>query len=304
MVHLPKQFVHTLKEIHKEKAESWLDTFDQFLVECEKRWDMEIMPHFDLSYHFVAPARLKDGTEIVVKLAVPNKEFNAEVEALTLFNGKGMVKIIDVDLAKGILILERLLPGETLASLDSDEEATLIAAQVMKNLWIPAPFSSGIPTALQREKNLEDIVKLCEDSLGPITKEILQEALGIFQEMNKMPATPYLLHGDLHHYNILSADREREPWLAIDPKGLIGDKEYDVIQFLLNKLPNENAAHVIEKRIDILVEELNLDKKKVLLWGFSHAVLATCWTIGEDGHYNEAFFKTIDVFKNLRSGIA
>jgi streptomycin 6-kinase len=87
--------------------------------------------------------------------------------------------------------------------------------------------------------------------------------------------------------------------LAIDPKGLIGDREYDLIQFLLNKLPTANLTEVIEKRIDIFVEELNLDKKAIISWGFAHAVLATCWTVQDDGSYSEAFFDTINVFKLL-----
>jgi streptomycin 6-kinase len=116
--------------------------------------------------------------------------------------------------------------------------------------------------------------------------------------MNAMPDKSYLLHGDLHHYNILTA--AREPWLAIDPKGLIGDREYDVIQYLLNKLPNGDSTHVIEKRIDIFVKELNLDKKRMLSWGFAHSVLATCWTVQEDGRYNEPFFDAIHIFKRLK----
>ncbi|RBW67579.1 aminoglycoside phosphotransferase family protein [Bacillus taeanensis] len=299
MIRLPKQFVKTIKDVHKEKAEKWLKDFDRLIYDCEKRWQMEIMSPFALSYNFVAPAMLKDGTEIVIKLVVPGEEFLAEVEALKLFDGNGIVKIIDVDIEKGVLLLERLIPGKTLASLENDEEATHIASQVMKKLWIPSPNAARVPTTVQREKQLINIYRRYTEGIGPITKEILQEAVGTFKSMNSMLNKPFLLHGDLHHYNILMAGRES--WLAIDPKGLIGDREYDVIQFLLNKLPNENLTTVIEKRIDIFVEELNLDKKRILLWGFSHAVLATCWTIQEDGSYNETFFNTINAFKHLYS---
>lgn len=299
MSSLPKQFVQTIREVHKGKAEVWLSDFESLVNDCEKRWQMKIMPPFDLSFNFVAPAIREDGTEVVIKLVVPGDEFVSEVEALKLFNGNGIVKIIDVDIAKGILILERLSPGQTLASLENEEEAAHIASQVMKKLWIPVPSnSSSIPTTMHMEEKLINIYKRNTEGLGPITKEILQEAVDTYRSMSAMPDKPFLLHGDLHHYNILMA--AREPWLAIDPKGLIGDREYDVIQYLLNKLPNGDATHVIEKRIDIFVKELNLDKKRMLSWGFAHSVLATCWTVQEDGSYSKPFFDAIHVFKRLK----
>ncbi|WP_141433883.1 aminoglycoside phosphotransferase family protein [Bacillus sp. 03113] len=301
MIQLPNQFVQTIKDVHKHKAEKWLADFDQLIEDCEKRWDMKVLAPFDLSYNFVAPAKRKDGTDVVIKLVVPSEEFLSEVEALTLFNGNGMVKIIDVDLEKGIVILERLIPGKTLASLVDEEEATRIASQVMKKLWIPAPNTSNIPTTRQMEQKLIRIFQKYPEGFGPITKEILQEAVDTFKMMNSRRSNLFLLHGDLHHYNILIG--KGESWVAIDPKGLIGDREYDVIQFLLNKLPDYHLETVIEKRIDILVEELNLDKQSILSWGFSHTVLATCWTIQEDGRYDKTFFKAINAFKCLLKNI-
>lgn len=298
MSSLPKQFFQTLRDVHKGKADGWLRDFDRLIYDCEERWQMKMMSPFDLSFNYVAPAKRKDGTEVVVKLVIPGDEFVSEVDALKLFNGNGIINIIDVDIEKGILILERLIPGKTLALLENEEEAAHIASQVMKKLWMPVPSnSSSIPTTFHMEKKLINIFKKNTEGLGPITKEILQEAMDNYKSMNAMPDKPFLLHGDLHHYNILMA--AREPWLAIDPKGLIGDREYDVIQYLLNKLPNGNSTHVIEKRIDIFVKELNLDKKRILSWGFAHSVLATCWTVQEDGRYSEPFYEAIHVFKSL-----
>ncbi|MEH7123929.1 aminoglycoside phosphotransferase family protein [Bacillus sp. JJ1773] len=241
---------------------------------------------------------LFDGLEVVIKLTVPSEEFLSEVEALVLFNGHGMVRIVDVDRIKGVLLLERLKPGTTLASLENNEEAAYIASQVMKKLWSPAPKSVHIPHFKERGISLDKIYKDNPEGLGPITKEMLQEATEIFRKLVETQTERFLLHGDLHHYNILRTGTDS--WLAIDPKGLIGDREYDVIQFLLNKLPDDQIIEVIEKRIDIFVKELNLDKNRILLYGSSHAVLATCWSIQDSGTYDEGFFKAIHVFKDLR----
>jgi streptomycin 6-kinase len=292
---LPDKFVHTMMNIHKEKAEEWLKNFDNMIADYEARWELNIQEPFDLSFNFVAPAVRKNGREVVLKVVLSRKEFLAELEAIKLMNGKGMVELLEYDLNLGVMLLERLTPGHTLAAIEDDEEAARIASQVMKRLWVPAPEKTEIQTVIDRENSLKRITYNNPDGFGPISKETLEEALKIFSELNREITPSYLLHGDLHHFNIL---KNGNSWTAIDPKGLIGDREYDLIQYLLNKLPESNVNDIIEKRVDIFVNELNLDKERVLLRGFSHAVLSTCWTI-EDGNFSETFLNTIQVFKNL-----
>jgi len=90
--------------------------------------------------------------------------------------------------------------------------------------------------------------------------------------------TPVVLHGDLHHFNILRA--QRADWLTIDPKGLAGDRCFDVCQFLRN--PHEVPPSVNGRRLDIFCAELGLDRERTKAWCFVHAVLDACWDF-EDG---------------------
>ncbi|NDI36284.1 aminoglycoside phosphotransferase family protein [Chengkuizengella sediminis] len=84
----------------------------------------------------------------------------------------------------------------------------------------------------------------------------------------------------------------------IDPKGLIGELEYDLIQYLNNNLPlNEDKLEIIEKRIDIFTEVLGLNKKRILLWGYCHTVLSTCWSIEDDGQYDQTFYQCVGVYE-------
>jgi streptomycin 6-kinase len=292
---LPDKFVQILKNIHKEKADEWLSNFDEMIALYEKKWGLTIHDPFDLSFNFVAPATRNNGEEVVLKVVLSDKEFRAESEVLQLMKGKSMVELLEYDLDQGALILERLRPGNTLADVKDDEEAALIASQIMKELWVAAPKNSNIETVVDRENSLKRIARQHLNGFGPISKENIEEALKLFDQLNREMNQPYLLHGDLHHYNILE---NGDSWTAIDPKGLIGDREYDVIQYLMNKLPESNVKDTIEKRINIFVEELDLDKERVLLRGFSHAVLSTCWTI-EDGNFNEKFLRTIEIFQEL-----
>ncbi|WP_087998156.1 aminoglycoside phosphotransferase family protein [Gottfriedia solisilvae] len=299
MIQLPSKFVKTITDIHKEKGEEWLANFDVLIAHCEERWKMKIMPPFDLSYNFVAPAKADDGKDLVIKLTVPNEEFLSEVSALKEFNGNGMVSLIDSDLEKGVLILERLIPGETLVSIKNEDEAVLIASSIMKKLWRPAPKNSNLQSIIHRLNSLMRISQQNPEGIGPIMIGTIQEAVDIFKELANTQTDLYLLHGDLHHYNILHTSKDT--WLAIDPKGLFGEREYDTIQFLLNNLENKDILTVIDKRVDLLVDQLALDKKRLLLWGFAHAVLSTCWSLEDEGTYNEHFYKAIFVFKELYS---
>ena len=70
MRQLPNKFVQTIKSVHKENGEQWLNCFNKLIEECEERWDIQFMPPFPLSYNFVAPAVRKAQKEVVVKLGI------------------------------------------------------------------------------------------------------------------------------------------------------------------------------------------------------------------------------------------
>jgi streptomycin 6-kinase len=91
-----------------------------------------------------------------------------------------------------------------------------------------------------------------------------------------------VLHGDLHHHNVLFG--ETRGWAAIDPKGLVGEIEYEIGAALRN--PSERPElfaipAVIEKRLRRFEGMLGLDSTRALRWGFAQAVLATIWSIEE-----------------------
>jgi streptomycin 6-kinase len=295
---LPKKFVNNIVFHYKEKGKAWLEQLDELISYCEDRWCLKTENHYDLSYNYVAPAITNDGKEVVVKLSFPNIEVEHEQEALKVFNGDGIARLIDCDLARGITIIEKVSPGYMLSTVKDDVEATKIAANVIKHIWRDAPRDSSIPTLKDRENGMKHILAKHPNGHGPISKDILQRAVHMYEHMNATTKKAYLLHGDFHHYNVLKGENG---WIAIDPKGLIGEKECDLIQYLLNCLPKENAAEVIEQRINIFVDELKLDKSRLIKWGYCHTVLATCWGIDDDGNYDEngTFLNYIDVFDKL-----
>ncbi|MFG6117645.1 aminoglycoside phosphotransferase family protein [Thalassobacillus sp. B23F22_16] len=294
---LQKQFVENIQLSFSKEGESWLKRLPELIAFCENQWDLKISDPFQLSYNYVAPATRADGTELVVKLSIPGNGFRDEWEALRLFAGKGMVSVIASDEERGILLLEKLTPGKMLAEIDDEITATQIAANVLGDLHHPAPEHTRIPTTRTREENLRRQLRENPDGKGPIPREQMEKACDIFERLHKSSEQQFLLHGDFHHYNVLKSGENQ--WRAIDPKGLVGEREYDVIQFLLNKLPETETLPVIQGRIDIFAGILHLNRERLMLWGYCHSVLATSWTVDSDGNYDKRFYQAATSFEQL-----
>jgi streptomycin 6-kinase len=103
---------------------------------------------------------------------------------------------------------------------------------------------------------------------------LFQRADTLRQELLDSTPLPTPLHGDLHHFNVLLG-RNAE-WLAIDPKGLVGDRCFDVCQFFRNP-SDEPTPAMNRRRLDILCAELGLDRQRTKDWALVHAMLDACW---------------------------
>ncbi|MFC7322708.1 aminoglycoside phosphotransferase family protein [Halobacillus campisalis] len=295
---LPGEFVRKVILACPDKGEEWLSDLPQLITYCETNWNLKMHSPYKLSFNYVAPATITNGEKVVVKLGLPEEGHQEERLALRSLGKQGIVQLVDEDPVHRILILEKVEPGQMLAELEDDQQATKVAAEVIDRLIVPAAKQTALPTTKNRQNSLKQICEQNPEGLGPISSDILIQALDIFTYMNLTIKEYKILHGDFHHYNVLK--KEDQSWVAIDPKGLIGETEYDLIQFLLNKLHDHGKFEKIRERINILTEMLTLNKERLLLWGFCHAVLSTAWTVDkQSGQYNKNFYEGIDIFKTM-----
>ncbi|WP_409344592.1 aminoglycoside phosphotransferase family protein [Paenibacillus sp. MBLB4367] len=304
MIPIPEHVARTIAGVHQEKGRRWLERYDELVLRCLDKWSLrpaDVAP-FPLSYNVVAPVIRIDGSDAVLKLGVPGKDMDMEIAAVRLYDGKGMARLIDADPEQGAFLLERVKPGLTLKSVEDDEAATMAAASVMRKLHVPAPSGTLFPSTADCAKGLNKLRIRYDGGTGPLPERAVRKAERLFAELHETAANPLLLHGDLHHDNILSA--EREPWLAIDPKGLIGEAEYGVIPYLMNHLPEHNAAEIIRRRISIFADELGLRKKRIAEWSFCHAVLSAWWCIEDQTDGADDAIDTALLFESLMEEIA
>jgi streptomycin 6-kinase len=238
----------------------------------------------------VAPATRADGTTVVLKVCPPTgDEFRPQAAALRLFAGRGMVQLLDADPDHQILLLERLLPGKLLTDVEDDEQATSLAAAVMRQMGEVVPGNYPFPTVYDWGKGFLRLRRHYHGECGPFPRALLEEAETLFAELSGSMATPVLLHGDLHHDNILAA--HRQPWLAIDPKGLVGEPAYETGALLRNPLPqllqHPEPGRILARRVDQLAEELGLEHARIRGWGLAQAVLSMWWSVEDEGSFSE-----------------
>jgi streptomycin 6-kinase len=198
------------------------------------------------------------------------------------------------------MLLERLEPGVPLTTVGDDEEATSIAAGVLRQLWRPVPLDHAFPSVSDWARGFDRLRLSFGGGTGPMPATLVEEAEDLFAELLASQDEPAVLHGDLHYHNVLAA--RREPWLAIDPKGVVGEPAYDTAALLHNPvevLGTPQPGKVMERRIDLLSQELGLDRERVRGWGLAQAVLAAYWGLEDSGRvWEEAL-----VFAQLLSGI-
>lgn len=290
-------FVQTIINTFGGDGESWLTALPDLIAEATRRWNLgDIQPVSKLSYNYVAFANRKEES-IVLKLGVPGKELTSEIAALQYFDGQGVAQVLDADIEKGMLLLERLQPGNMLSEMEDDEQATRIAADVMRQLWQPAPKDKDELIQLKDWfKGFERLRGRFDGKTGPLPEKFVETVESLSAEFLKENKDETLLHGDFHHFNVLKSARG---WLAIDPKGVIGPKGYEVGPLLIN--PNDRFLNgsdpkaQTERRVAILSERLNMERERIRDWGFCHAVLSTWWSI-EDGSNWEYGIRCAEIF--------
>ncbi len=239
----------------------------------------------------------KGETPIVLKLPNPNSDEILQGKILRHYNGNGCARLIASD--KEAILIERILPGRHLTELvkdGRDDQATKIFCQTAKQLHSApcnvsmfkpvADFAGSFDRYLKRDDNI-------------ISASEVLYAKELFDSLVKSQSKPILLHADLHHDNILQDDIRG--WLAIDPKGYVGEPMYEAGLLLRNPIPHIKyfaAKEIINKRVKIIVQEMGWNRERILNWTYVQAILSTIWSI-EDKQSTKASLAVAAVLKEM-----
>ena len=230
---------------------------------------------------WVAPAELPDGTPAVLKVNFPERESEREGDALAFWAGEGAVRLLAEDESRRALLLERCEPGTQLWAEPDGEEALRIAAGRPANALAPAP-------AGHRFRLLADLARLGRRASSYVEAERPTLRARAARRGGRVPPRGraaqgelVVAHQDFHSGNVLRATRE--PWLAIDPKPVVGEREFDTASLLRDRRwelrADPDPETRIRRRLDQLAADLDLDRERMRGWGIAHAL---AWDPDED----------------------
>jgi streptomycin 6-kinase len=209
-------------------------------------------------------------------------------EVLEHWDGHGAVRVIRR--GPGAVLIERAMPGEDLVAMvrgGDDTAATEILCDVMAKLNRPTPpmtpYRSVIDWGRGFDRNRDAAL-----ALG-VPAELIAQAQGLFLDLCATQAVPIVLHGDLQHYNVVRD--ARRGWLAIDPKGILGEPAYETGAMLRNPLHPELCADpaIIERRARQICARLGYAYDRVIGWCFSQWVLSLLWAVEDGFPYSPAW---------------
>lgn len=228
----------------------------------------------------------------MLKVFKPGSDEQNSADVLRYFAGLGSVLLIDADASA--ILLERAGGARSLMSMalsGGDDEAAEILADVVQQLH---RARDGARPA--RLFGLNDWFKALFGHERELP--ILRRCADVARFLLKEPYEERVLHGDLHHENVLDGARG---WLAIDPKGLYGERTYEVANLLGNPAPHGEIVHHpdrMQRLAEFYAAYLRLDLQRVLGFAFAHAGLAASWHM-EDGQDPSYRLKCAEVLNPL-----
>ena len=268
------------------KAAGWLERLPSVVDLCADRWNLRIEdPYGYASSSLVLRVTRDDGSPAALKIAWPHREATYEADALRVWDGDGSVLLLEHDREHGAFLLERCAPGTPLKDLPEDDALDAFV-DVANRLWRPAgrPFTTLEEEAAWWAEYLPRVWRLAPE---PFERRLLDAVLEALASLPGSQGEQVLVHQDLHADNILRATRQ--PWLAIDPKPLLGEREFGIAAIVRGDELGRGPERV-RHRLDRLVGDLGLDRERARMWSF---VQTLAWGVDEDE--NDVLWEHVEV---------
>ncbi|MFF7995439.1 aminoglycoside phosphotransferase family protein [Kitasatospora xanthocidica] len=273
---VPTWLTNAVTAAHGETGRAWLAALPAGAAAHLAGWDLTLERVLDPggSLSLVAYVHRDDLSPAVLKAGLLTPETAHEHAALTHWAGRGAVLLLAADPAEGVLLLERLHGEIPLRSL-AEPKAMLEATSLLHRLWVEPPGGHPFPALAARVADTTD--RVGEQRSHPAAAEaraLITEALDTARDLAGSAEETFLLHGDFHHGNVLAADRA--PWLAIDPRPVVGERAYDLARLALDRadtlLGSPGVPAALRRRLHQLSEALDVDRDRLRGWTLFRAV--------------------------------
>jgi streptomycin 6-kinase len=281
MIEIPEAFACGTVEREGEAGADWLAALPAIVDGLLERWRCVLdgaVTHggVGLIVPVRQPAEDGDRRAAVVKVSFPHPGNVAEPDAFEAWDGRGAVRLYARDDERFAMLLERAHTS-TLVQIADHDEVARIAGRLNRRLAIPAP--PGLPRLSERADEWDESLRRDSRAFtGAVPRAAVDAASATVRELGRQQPE-LVVHGDLHTRNILRA--EREPWLAVDPKGYVGDPAYDggmllkAHMFELIREPDPGKA--VLRLLEVFADAAELDDERVRRWANFQVVSSLFW---------------------------
>jgi streptomycin 6-kinase len=291
---IPMSFSKKLISCFGEIGEDWLERLPQIHKTCLEKWELTDCRLVDnLTVNLVCFATSPLYGEVVLKIEGPHPEAYGEMMSLSLFDEENVCKCHVIDLKNKAMLLERIVPGDNLTSVKNKTEQLRIGADLISTIPKLLKDDYEIPTYAQWISRTFDTARK-EKKVNSVMLELIHEAEILFNDLEASDREKVLLHGDLHHENILKDKNNR--WKAIDPHGIIGVRCMECARFIDNHVISESkeeAFDKIDEVVNVFSAKFNEPKRVIASCTFILRVLSACWIIEESNPETEKLNKAI-----------
>jgi len=287
----------------------WLDALPGKVAALCERWELALDgPAMSGGTHsYAAPVvRLADGTRAVLKVTVADEENTPESTALRCYDGDGAVRLYDHDPASAALLIERAEPGNALVDETDRLGAVEVAAGLLRRLWrVPGEIPAGFPAFPEVlglvEGWLERFPQKAGEPGGEVLGErLLAQAVDLLTAFRLADGPVGLVNRDAHLGNFLAA--EREPWLLIDPKPLLGERAFDSGYLIARQVADRPETDFAWDVVTRVADRLGVGRGRACGWAFIRSVDTVLWmyTSGRgDNEFTKGFLAAVEVFAPL-----
>ena len=277
-----KLLKQNIANIFGEEGKNWIANLPVIISELTSYWELkQVTPVNNMTFNYVAKAMTSANQPVILKISCDEKSLSYEIQALKYFDGNGSIRLISHHPAHHALLLQQAVPGETLKSLYPSKIEYVMDSYVdtMKKLHNKHLSKTHdyrhISDWLSAIDNLPD--QVCPPRLT-------KKAVALKNELLASISDEVFLHGDLHHDNIL---KDGDHWLAIDPKGIIGEPEFEIAAFdfmYINELANmSDVKNIFETRVSLLAQKAHLNLQRIKDWVFVRLILMAAWHVEDNG---------------------
>jgi streptomycin 6-kinase len=280
MIEIPESFFRGTVDREGERGACWLDTLPALVADLLEQWECVLDgPVTHGGVGLIMPVRQcgENQRAAVLKVSFPHPGNVAEPDAFEAWEGRGAVRLYARADEHFAMLLERA-HDSPLAEVTDNDKVARIAGQLHRRLTIPAP--PGLPRLSDRAEEWEEsLLRDAGELPRGLPRRSVDAAVATVRELGR-EQPEIVVHGDFHARNILRADRE--PWLAVDPKGYVGDPAYDGGTLLGARarelMREDDFAKAALRMLDAFAEAAELESARVRRWAGYHAVESVLWS--------------------------